>query len=128
MKKVLLVIFSVFIVSNAAAAQHASKQEEVEATVSMRENDFALCGQPFYDNLYALTVKIFVDGASNVSSDDYAEQVFALVRSSAEFAGNADAFVDHIKDIPGQLVQIILEDPEVLASCANFSVALVGPP
>ena len=48
--------------------------------------------------------------------------------SSEEYGGDAKAFVVHIKDIPGQLIEIILEDPEVLASCANFSVALVGPP
>lgn len=128
MKKVLIVIFSVFVIGSVAAAQHSREKEESAASVSIRQNDFVLCGQPFYDNLYALTVKVFAEGASNVVPEEYAEQVVALVHSSAEFAGNADAFVDHIKDIPGQLVEIILEDPEVLASCANFSVALVGPP
>ena len=128
MKKVLIVIFSAFIIVPVAAAQHGSEKDEAVAPVILRENDFALCGQPFYDSLYALTVKVFAEGASNVMPSEYAEQVFALVHSSAEFAANADAFVDHIKDIPGQLVEIILEDPEVLASCANFSVALVGPP
>ena len=128
MKKVLIVIFSAFILSPVATAQHGSEKEELAASVSMPQNDFARCGQPFYDNFYALTVEVFADGAANVMPDEYAEQVFALVRSSAEFAGDADAFVEHIKDIPGQLVEIILEDSQVLASCANFSVALIGPP
>ncbi|PCI82141.1 MAG: hypothetical protein COB20_00605 [SAR86 cluster bacterium] len=101
---------------------------DAPATVSMRQNDFALCGQPFYDDVYALTVEIFAEGAENVNLEYYQEQVFALVRSSKEFGDDAEAFVVHIKDIPGQLVDIIFEDPEVLASCANFSVALVGPP
>jgi len=128
MKKSIIVIISVCIIIPVVAAQHGSENEDLSSSVSIRQNDFALCGQPFYDNLYALTVKVFADGASSVMADEYAEQVFALVRSSEEFAVNADAFVDHIKDIPGQLVDIILEDSEVLASCANFSVALVGPP
>ncbi|MFT7471361.1 MAG: hypothetical protein ACI8XU_001257 [Kiritimatiellia bacterium] len=128
MKKLLIVILSAFIIGPVATAQHGSKKEEAPSSVSLRENDFALCGQPFYDNLYALTVEIFADGASKVMPAAYAEQVFALVRSSEEFAGSADAFVDHIKDIPRQLVEIIREDPQVLASCENFSVALVGPP
>ncbi|MBL4581750.1 MAG: hypothetical protein JKY29_08030 [Gammaproteobacteria bacterium] len=101
---------------------------DAPATVSMRQNDFALCGQPFYDDVYALTVEIFAEGAENVNLEYYQEQVFALVRSSEKFGDDAEAFVVHIKDIPGQLLEIIREDPQVLASCANFSVALVGPP
>ena len=97
-------------------------------TVSMRQNDFALCGQPFYDDVYALTVEIFAEGVENVELEHYQEQVFGLVRSSEEFGDDPEAFVQHIKDIPGQLIEIIREDSEVLASCANFSVALVGPP
>lgn len=108
--------------------QQMHSASDAPATVSMRQNDFALCGQPFYDDVYALTVEIFAEGAEDVNLETYQEQVFALVRSSEEYGGDAKAFVVHIKDIPGQLIEIILEDPEVLASCANFSVALVGPP
>jgi hypothetical protein len=117
-----------------ASPQHVGQGHEnplltaTPATVSMRENDFALCGQAFYDDVYALTVQVFAAGAENVRLEDYQEQIFALVRSSEEFKDDPEAFVTHIKDIPGQLIEIILEDPEVLASCANFSVALVGPP
>ena len=72
---------------------------------------------------------VFAVGADNVQVHDFEEQVFAWVRASAEIPGdNAEAFVDHIKDIPRQLLAIIQEDPTVLDSCANFSVALVGPP
>ena len=101
---------------------------DAPATVSMRQNDFALCGQPFYDDVYALTVEIFAEGVENVELEHYREQVYGLVRSSEEFRDDPEAFVQHIKDIPGQLIEIIREDSEVLASCANFSVALVGPP
>jgi len=128
MKKILVFMYLVVGLAPATYAQHGSKPLDAEATVSLRQNDFALCGQPFYDGLYALTVKIFDESTGSVSPEYYAEQVFALVHSSAEFVGSAAAFVDHIKDIPRQLVEIISEDPEVLASCENFSVALVGPP
>ena len=40
----------------------------------------------------------------------------------------AEGWIDHIQAIPGQLIAIIREDPAVLDSCANYSVALVGPP
>ncbi len=60
---------------------------------------------------------------------DFEEKVFAWVRASDAFPGDsAEAFVEHVKDIPRQLIAIIREDSSVLDSCANFSVALVGPP
>ncbi len=107
---------------------HGAGHESAPATFSLRDNDFALCGQEFWDSLYALTVDVFAIGAANVSAEEYAEKVFALVRSSKQFGGGADEFIEHIKGAPAQLVEIIEEDPEVLDSCANFSVALVGPP
>jgi hypothetical protein len=39
-----------------------------------------------------------------------------------------EKMVDHLKDIPRQLVQIVTVDPKVLVSCRNFDVALVSPP
>ena len=114
MKIILLGLFAVLISVvgfHLGANSHGGTQfrqmhsaSEAPATVSMRQNDFALCGQPFYDDVYA------------------------LVRFSEEYGSDAEAFVEHIKDIPGQLIEIILEDPQVLASCVNFSVGLVGPP
>lgn len=109
------------------AVQHASSSD-APVTVSMRQNDGALCGTPFWDSIYALTEKVFAIGAANVELAEYERQIFALVRLSEDVPGaNAEAFVDHIKDIPGQLVEIIRDDPKVLESCDNFSVALIGP-
>jgi len=101
---------------------------ETTAMVSIRQNDGPLCGTAFYDDVYALTVSVFADGASAVQLEDYQQQVFGLIRRADEFKGEAEAFVEHVKDIPRQLVEIIKEDPTVLDSCDNFSVALVGPP
>ncbi len=125
-----VVAISLVISAGANGQQHGSETEssQAPASVSIRQNNIALCGQEFYDNFYALTLSVFAVGAANVSTEEYTRRVFSLVRSSQEFAGETEAFVDHIKDIPGQLLQIIREDPAVLDSCANFSVALVGPP
>lgn len=116
-----------------AADISAEKSEAADSTetvtVSIRQNDRALCGTAMYDKLYALTVAVFADGAEHVNLADYEQQVFALATASEEFAGaSAAAIIDHLKDIPRQLVEIIREDPAVLDSCSNFSVALVGPP
>ena len=40
---------------------------------------------------------------------------------------SAEGMVDHLKDIPAQLVDIVKHDPKVLDSYANFKVALMGP-
>jgi len=112
-----------------ASSVQAQQDSHAPTTVNLRQNDFELCTRQFYVDLYELTVAVFAPGAVNVKLAELEEQIFTLVRTSDEFAGGgAEAFVEHIKDIPAQLLQIIREDPAVLDSCANFSVALVGPP
>lgn len=117
------------------AAVHAVENNETAdsasgaVTVSIRQNDRALCGTAMYDKLYALTIALFAEGVEQVQLAEYEQQVFTLAVASEEFAGaSAEAIIDHLKDIPRQLVEIIREDPAVLDSCSNFSVALVGPP
>lgn len=130
----LVVVLSTYCLHASANPQHGNANQEASphgkepATISIRQNDGALCGTPFWDDFYALTVAVFAIGANNVEVSDYQQQVFGMIRSSAEFEGSAEAFVEHAKDIPRQLVEIIQEDPAVLDSCSNFSVALVGPP
>ncbi|PCH60375.1 MAG: hypothetical protein COC19_06010 [SAR86 cluster bacterium] len=131
----MLALLWLYSVSVAANPQHrnipeeAADQDKKAVTVSIRQDDSMLrCGMPFYDNFYALTVSVFSVGSGNVDVSDYEQQVFKLIRSSMQFEGFADEFVEHVKDIPGQLVKIIQQDPQVLDSCSNFSIALLGPP
>lgn len=112
----LAVVVTSLVISAGANGQRLESETEssqAPASVSIRQNDIALCGQEFYDNFYALTLSVFAVGAANVSTEEYTRRVFSLVRSSQEFAGKSEAFVDHIKDIPGQLVEIIREDAAV---------------
>jgi len=97
------------------------------ATISIRQEDAPLCESQFYRDLHELTVEIFAVGATNVKVAEYEQQVFGLVRAADEFKGSAEAFIEHAKAIPAQLVDIIKEDPKVLDSCENLSIALVGP-
>jgi len=102
---------------------------EGPVTFSIRQNDFDLCEDPFYVGFFDLSVDIFGVGVEQVNVTDYQQKVFHYIRTTDTFAeGDREAFVDHVKDIPRQMVEIIREDPAVLDSCANFSVALVGPP
>ena len=101
MKIILLGLFAVlisFVGFHLGANSHGGTQfrqmhsaSEAPATGSMRQNDFALCGQPFYDDVYALTVEIFAEGAENVNLDTCQEQVFALV----DFQKNTGAMRKH---------------------------------
>lgn len=107
----------------------ANPSDAGSATVSIRQNDFDLCGDAFYVGLYDLSKDVFGAGIQNVDTSDYRERVFHYIRTTDTFTmGDREAWVDHVKDIPGQLVDIIGEDPKVLDNCSNFSVALVGPP
>jgi hypothetical protein len=111
------------------ASQEPSTSGEGPATVSIRQTDESLCDTPLWVNFYDITVAAFAHGAGQVSIPEFEQKVFAWVRASEEFSdGGAEAFVEHIKGIPRQLVEIIREDPAVLDSCSNFSVALIGPP
>ena len=140
MRSIILFLF-VFVLANSAAqtphdsgtdskAHGGTASSNEPVTISIREgNELTTCVNPVWLDFYALTIAAFANGAANVDLPDYQQKTFALFRSSAMFAGaDPKAVEDHIKDIPGQLVQIIKDDPKVLDSCENFSVALVGPP
>lgn len=96
-------------------------------TIKLNEPQFAICGQRFFDSVYELTKAVFVVGADNVVLSEYEDKMFDLIRNSEEFKDDPQAFIDHIKAIPGQTIDIVKEDPEVLNSCENFQVAMVGP-
>ncbi len=98
-------------------------------TVSIAQNDFDLCTDPFYIGFYEITRQVYAVGIENVTVAALEDKTFSYIRSQAQFTPQqAEGWIEHIKAIPGQLVMIIREDPAVLDSCANFSVALVGPP
>jgi len=113
-----------------AVASFEDQSNNSEAvTFSIRQNDYDLCTDQFYVEIYELTVNEFARGADQVVLSEYQANVFDFVRTTENFHyGDREGWVDHIKDIPAQLIDIIREDPAVLDSCANFSVALVGPP
>jgi len=78
---------------------------------------------------YKLTLTEFARGASKVDAAAFEQKSYALFRSYATAHGaSADGLQNHLKAIPRQVVQIVKEDPKVLDSQQNFTVALMGPP
>jgi hypothetical protein len=67
-------------------------------------------------------------GADEVDVELYERRSFAIFRAFAESVGvDPDGMVDHLKNIPREMVMIAERDPTVLESYENFMVALRGP-
>ena len=96
-------------------------------TIELNPSGFMTCGQPFFDSVYDLTKDVFSVGADNVVLSDYENRMFTLIRNSERFKDDPEPFIDHVKDVMRQTIEIVKEDPEVLDSCENFQVAMVGP-
>lgn len=110
-----------------AADKHTRSAEPV--TISMAQNDFDLCQDAFYIGFYELTSALYDRDGEGVTVSELETKMFEYLRSYPTLSdAEAEAWVEHIALIPGQLVDIIAEDSAVIESCANFSVALVGPP
>ena len=118
--------------SHMISALHGQPSDTVEkgaVTVSMAQNDFDLCDEDFYVGFYEVTRGVYAANAGDVSVAELENATFNYIRNYPSMSdAEAEAWVEHIDLIPGQLVDIIAEDPGVIESCANFSVALVGPP
>jgi len=98
-------------------------------TMGLMQTDTALCDQPYFVEVYELSVLFFTENVENTRANDFADVLFGHARTSGHFSEEeAEAWITHIKGIPSQLVEIYREDPTVLDNCYNFQVAAVGPP
>lgn len=118
-----------FMALHAQSADTAVEASTGPVTVSMAQNDFDLCRDDFYIGFYELTSALYASRGKGVTVPELETNMFDYIRNYPTLSdAEAEGWVEHIALIPGQLVDIIAEDPAVIESCANFSVALVGPP
>ncbi len=103
---------------------------ETEVTVSMAQNDdFYLCNDPFFAGIFENMKLTYAVGIENVTVEMLEQETFSFIRAWPQFSEEEKtAWIEHVKDIPRQFVDIIQEDHTVLDNCDNFSVAMVGPP
>jgi hypothetical protein len=88
----------------------------------------AFVNDPNLHAFYDLSRERLGKGAPTLDFNDYQARCFALFRLMAPHMGmTPDQMQDHLKLIPGQMVQIVKDDPKVLDSYDNFVAALVGP-
>jgi hypothetical protein len=87
---------------------------------------------PFVHQFYDLTKASFAGGADKVDFPAYQEKSYAIFRAFGGADGRGkegeEAMLDHLKDIPRQMMGIVKEDPSVLESYDKFWIAMAGPP
>jgi hypothetical protein len=90
------------------------------------------CSDSGVRGFYDITREAFADGPEKVDLEAYKQKTFASQRQGMKQEGIAadqiELWIDHIKDIPRQMIGIVRADPKVLESCEKFSIALSGPP
>lgn len=89
------------------------------------------CSNEMVVGFYDISRKAFAGGADKVDLEAYKQKTFAFMRETIARHGGSEedaaGWVDHVKDIPRQMIGIVKDDPRVLDSCEKFSVALSGP-
>jgi hypothetical protein len=97
-------------------------------TKSLQGDPSAWINDPHMHAFYDLTVQAFAAGPAKVDEAAYQKKAYELFAAFGAAHGmKPEAMVDHLKLIPGQVVQIVREDPTVLASYKNFVDATFGP-
>jgi hypothetical protein len=113
-----------------ALAQHPAPPAPAPTTAKMQGGDeeAAWIKDPHWHAYYDLTVAAFAAGPAKVDVAGYEQKSFEIFRDFGVSKGlKPEAMQDHLKLIPRQMVQIVKEDPAVLASYDNFVAAAFGP-
>jgi hypothetical protein len=97
-------------------------------TLNLQGDQPAWINNAHMRGFYALSKEALGKGAPPLDVESYRTQSYAIFRAFGKsMGGDPDMMVDHLKDIPGQMVTIVRDDPKVLDSYDNFVVALMGP-
>lgn len=112
----------------AAYAQHDQQQQHGETKSLQGGDNSAWTDNPQMHAFYDLTVETLGKGTEGIDFDRYREKSYVIFRAfGASMGWKPEMMVDHLKDIPLQLVGIVKDDPHVLDSYRNFTLALMGP-
>lgn len=113
----------------ASAAPGPASQQPPTRSEAMQGDQASWIADPHMHAFYELTVGAFAAGPAAVDEAAYRQKAFAIFRDFAVSRGIApEHMVEHLKLIPAQVIQIVREDPSVLASYSSFTDAVFGPP
>ena len=97
-------------------------------TVNLQGDQSAWINSPHIHTFFDLTKARLGKGTATLDFEDYRDKSYAIFRAFAASMGvKPDTMVEHLKDIPRQMVGIVKDDPKVLDSYEAFTVALMGP-
>lgn len=116
-------IAAALVLAPAALAQPPGQ----DAPTSLQGEQSAWINNAHMRAFYDLTREALA-GPVKMEFASYRDKSFSIFRAFGVSMGmDAEGMVDHLKDIPGQLVSIVAENPKVLDSYDTFIVALMGP-
>jgi hypothetical protein len=99
-----------------------------DVTVNIQGDQAAWIANPNVRAFYDLTRDLLAPSAPKLDFGDYRDKSYAIFRALGTSMGaSPEGMVDHLKDIPQQMVGIVKDDPKVLDNYDNFIVALMGP-
>lgn len=125
--RIVLAIIAGLALAGPVQAQHTPAPPS-ERTVDIQGDTRAFMYNAHMRAFYDLTVATLGPGAPPLDAKTYETKAFAIFRAFGNAnGGNGEGMVDHLKLIPGQVIQIVKDDPSVLDSFDSFVVAMIGP-
>lgn len=120
--------FTAALIAAPALAQHAPPAPS--STANLQGNDgHAWTQNPNMKRFYELSKATLGPGAPKLDFPAYQAKSYAIFRDFGRSMGmSPEGMVDHLKLIPGQVVQIAKEDPHALDTYDTFIEAMIGPP
>ena len=112
-----------------ALAQTATTPQAAQPkTYDMRDDASSWISDPNVHAFYQATVEAFAQGPAHLDRAAYEKRSHEIFRALAVSKGwPPEVMEEHLKAIPGEMIQIATRDPQALASYDNFVVALFGP-
>ena len=112
-----------------AFAQHGEGAAHAQTITLDAQGDYPEWSQsPHWVEFYALSVEMLRANARSLDVANYEQKSYAIFRAFARSIGaDPEGMIDHLKNIPREMVAIVKDDPKVLDNYENFAVALRGP-
>jgi hypothetical protein len=121
-------ILALVIAGGSTAAVAHPGADAPPAKESLQGDQSSWINNPHMHAFYDLTVAAFAHGVAKVDRARFEADAHRIFRDFAVSRHmNPEDMLDHLKLIPGQVVQIATDDPRTLASYDNFVAAVFGP-
>lgn len=122
-------VLAVLAFGSTVSAQPHGTPEQAPAAANLQGNDArSWIADPHMRRFYDTARAALAGGPAKIDLPAFEAASRKIFRAFAAARGaDPDAMEDHLKLIPGQVVQIAREDPTILDSYDNFVAAIFGP-